>query len=56
MRSDIGAFRTAAEWAQKANVGVETAWKILEHLAANPDHGVVKKPGEDPFAATFAAA
>jgi len=56
MRSEIGAFRTAADWAQKANVGAETAWKLLEHLGANPDHGVAKRPGEDPFAATYAAA
>jgi len=55
MRGEVGTFRTAEEWAKKANVGAETAWKLLEHLAANPDHGVAKRPGDDPFASTYAA-
>ncbi len=33
---------------------VETAFKILEHVAANPDHGVRRNPGNDPFTATYA--
>ncbi len=56
MRGELGSFRTAEEWARKAGVGAETAWHLLEHLAANPDHGVTKRPGEDPFAAAYGAA
>ena len=32
---------------------VETLFKILEHLAANPDHGVRRRPGTTPFTATY---
>ncbi|MBD3867048.1 MAG: glucose-6-phosphate isomerase [Acidobacteria bacterium] len=32
---------------------VETVFRILEHLAANPDRGVVRTPGESPFTATY---
>jgi glucose-6-phosphate isomerase len=56
MRSEAGAFRTAEEWAKKASARAETAWKVLEHLAANPDHGVTKHPADDPFAATYGTA
>ena len=56
MRAELGTFRGAAEWAKKASVGGETAWKVLEHLAANPDHGVTRRPGEDPFASTYGTA
>ena len=56
MRGELGSFRTAEELARKAGVGAETAWHLLEHLAANPDHGVTKRPGEDPFAAAYGAA
>ena len=31
----------------------ETVFKLLEHLAANPDHGVTKKAGSTPFNATY---
>ncbi len=31
----------------------ETVFKLLEHLAANPDHGVKKTAGQNPFAATY---
>ena len=31
----------------------ETVFKILEHLAANPDHGVKKLAGASPFLATY---
>ncbi len=44
------------EWARKSNVGAETAWKVLEHPAANPDHGVTRRPGDDPFASTYGTA
>jgi glucose-6-phosphate isomerase len=56
LRADLGSYRTAETWATKAGVGAETAWKVLEHLAANPDHGVRKRPGEDPFSASYGAA
>ena len=32
---------------------VETVFRILEHLAANPDRGVPKSPGDTPFNATY---
>jgi glucose-6-phosphate isomerase len=53
MRAENGAFRTAEEWAKRANAGAEIAWKVLEHLAANPDHSVKRRPGADPFASTY---
>jgi glucose-6-phosphate isomerase len=31
----------------------ETVFKLCEHLAANPDHGVKKTPGNSPFDATY---
>lgn len=31
----------------------EHVFKILEHAAANPDHGVVRAAGADPFSATY---
>lgn len=31
----------------------ETVFKLCEHLAANPDHGVQKTPGKTPFDATY---
>jgi glucose-6-phosphate isomerase len=31
----------------------ETVFKILEHAAANPDHGVKRTPGRTPFDATY---
>jgi glucose-6-phosphate isomerase len=31
----------------------ETVFKVLEHLAANPDHGVARKAGPTFFLATF---
>ncbi len=31
----------------------ETVFKICEHLAANPDHGVKKEAGKTPFDATY---
>ncbi len=32
---------------------VEILWKVLEHVSANPDHGVKKKAGATPFEATY---
>jgi glucose-6-phosphate isomerase len=31
----------------------ETVFQILEHVSANPDHGVKKSPGQNPFDATY---
>ncbi len=50
-----GVFRTAERIA--ASLGApdetETVFRILEHVAANPDHGVARKPGPTFFLATF---
>jgi glucose-6-phosphate isomerase len=32
---------------------IEHIYKILEHAAANPDHGVVRHDGKSPFDATY---
>ena len=32
---------------------VETVFRLLEHLAANPDRGVARSPGSTPFDATY---
>ena len=32
-----------------------TLWKVLEHAAANPDHGVLRTGGEAPGEGTFSA-
>jgi glucose-6-phosphate isomerase len=34
---------------------VETVFKLLEHLSANPDHGVKREPGPSLFDARFRA-
>jgi glucose-6-phosphate isomerase len=36
-----------------AHDGFETVFKVCEHLAANPDHGVKKTAGKTPFDATY---
>lgn len=36
-----------------AHDGFETVFKVCEHLAANPDHGVQKRSGSTPFEATY---
>ena len=36
-----------------AHDGFETVFKICEHLAANPDHGVSKQAGATPFEAKY---
>jgi glucose-6-phosphate isomerase len=50
-----GVFRTAERIA--ASLGapdeIETVFKILEHLAANPDHGVARKAGPTYFLGTY---
>ena len=53
--AQMGAFRTAERIA--ASLGAsdesETVFKILEHLAANPDHGVSRKSGPTFFLGTY---
>ena len=46
------------EIAQKIGAAddVEHVYKILEHAAANPDHGVVRSEGSSPFTATYGRA
>jgi glucose-6-phosphate isomerase len=39
--------------AASAQEEVETVFHLLEHLAANPDHGVKKQPGSTPFDAKY---
>ncbi|HEX7615113.1 MAG TPA: glucose-6-phosphate isomerase [Thermoanaerobaculia bacterium] len=50
-----GVFRTAERIA--ASLGApgetETVFKVLEHLAANPDHGVARKTGPTYFLGTY---
>ncbi|MDB6018563.1 MAG: pgi [Pedosphaera sp.] len=36
-----------------AHDGFETVFKLCEHLATNPDHGVEKVPGKTPFEAAY---
>ncbi|WP_224244815.1 glucose-6-phosphate isomerase [Hyalangium gracile] len=47
--SSVEELATAVGAADEA----ETVFKILEHLAANPDHGVERTPGATPFEARF---
>ncbi|MEO6324588.1 MAG: glucose-6-phosphate isomerase [Thermoanaerobaculia bacterium] len=58
LRKTGAGFRTAEEIATAigAAADVETAFKLLEHLAANPDHGVVRRPGAGPFSGTYGIA
>ncbi|HEX5659475.1 MAG TPA: glucose-6-phosphate isomerase [Polyangiales bacterium] len=46
---------TVEEIAKAANAPeeVETVYKLLEHLSANPDHGVKRSPGKTPFDARY---
>lgn len=55
LREKKGTFRTVDEIAADAGAGedVETAFKVLEHLAANPDHGVAKRAGDTAFRAAY---
>ena len=47
---------TCSELARDAGTDdVETAFLVLEHLAANPRHDVTRSPGSSPFEATYRA-
>ena len=54
LRAQPGA-RTAEQLAQEIGAAdeVETLFKVLEHLAANPDHRVRRTAGATPFDARF---
>ncbi|HKC23105.1 MAG TPA: glucose-6-phosphate isomerase, partial [Thermoanaerobaculia bacterium] len=55
VRRERGAFRTADAVARAigADADTETVFKVLSHMAANPDHGVHREaaaaPGETKF-------
>ena len=55
LRREKGVFRTAERIAASAGTPneTETVFKVLAHVAANPDHGVARKPGPTFFLATF---
>ncbi len=52
-RRDAGATAEELAQAMGATEQAETVFHILEHLAANPDRGVVKTPGRTPFTASY---
>jgi len=51
--TSLNAVEIAA--AIEANEDVEAVHHILEHISANPEHGVQRQHGKDPFSATYAA-
>ncbi len=55
MRAKQGAAGTAEELAAAVGAAdeAETVFKVLEHLAANVDHGVTRTEGPTPFDARF---
>ncbi|MBI3270620.1 MAG: glucose-6-phosphate isomerase [Planctomycetes bacterium] len=57
LRERKGAGLTAEELASAIGSAdeVETVFKICEHMAANPDHGVSKTAGDTPFSAKYKA-
>ena len=58
LAADIGRHLSVEEVASAAGAGdkIEVVFHILEHLAANPDRGVLRMPGATPFDARYAAA
>jgi glucose-6-phosphate isomerase len=55
--SSCQSARTAEQWAELMGKGdkVETVFKLLERLTANPDRGVFRTPGTSPFDTTYGA-
>lgn len=53
LRAHPGRAMGAGVLANAAGTDPETAFKICEHLAANPDSGVRKNPGSSPTLATY---
>ncbi len=58
LRGNKGAAHTAEELASTVGAPdeVETVYKVLVHLSANPDHGVTRTEGATPFDARFGMA
>ncbi len=52
-RGEAGGTCTDLAAALGSTEEVETIFRILEHLSANPDRGVQKVPGDSPFDATY---
>jgi len=55
LRARPGDWQTAAELAAATGGDPETVWKLLEHAAANVDHGVHRDAGPTPFEARYRA-
>jgi glucose-6-phosphate isomerase len=57
LRGDKAKGHTAEELASAVGAPdeVETVFKVLEHLSANPDHGVKREPGPTRFDARYRA-
>ena len=55
LKSQSGIGLTIAEISAKIGTSdeVETVFKVCEHLAANPDHGINKLAGDGPFGAKY---
>jgi glucose-6-phosphate isomerase len=55
LREHARDFRTAEEIARAidAEAETETVFKLLSHLAANPERGVTRRDGPTPFDALF---
>ncbi|MDY7232353.1 glucose-6-phosphate isomerase [Hyalangium rubrum] len=58
LRGQKGQAQTAEQLAAAVGAAdeVETVFKVLEHLAANPDHGVTRAEAATPFEARFSVA
>jgi glucose-6-phosphate isomerase len=57
LRGKPGSFRTAEEIVSALGdeSSVETVFRILEHLAANPGRGIARRPGPTAFDALYGA-
>ena len=55
LKESSGQALTAAQLAERMGAGdeAETVFKICERLAANPDRGIRKEPGDSPFTARY---
>ena len=54
LQSRGGTAASVEELASVAAIGDdELAFKVLEHLAANPGRGIAKTPGKTPFDAVY---
>jgi glucose-6-phosphate isomerase len=57
LRRRPGTYRTAEEIASSLEEGakIETVFRILEHMTANPGRGIARQPGPTPFDALYGA-